>query len=65
MIYRIFSVLTMSPILLILYPVLGLVILFHLYILSIKVLCRQGVRGLVYNLQVLKAQIEEVTNNVD
>ena len=65
MIYRIFSVLTTAPILLILYPVLGLVILCHLYILSIKVLFRHGVRGLVYNMQVLKAQIEEVTNNVD
>ena len=64
MIYRIFSVLTMGPILLILYPVLGLIILCHLYVLSIKVLCRQGVRGLVYNLQVLKAQIEEITENV-
>ena len=64
MIYRIFSVLIIAPILLILYPLLGMVILSHLYVLSIKVLCRQGVRGLVYNLQVLKAQIEEVTENV-
>lgn len=63
MIYRIFSVLTMGPILLILYPVLGLVILCHLYVLSIKVLCRQGLRGLMYNLQVLRAQIEEITEN--
>ena len=64
MIYRFFSVLIAALVLLILYPVLGLVILCHLYVLSIRVLFRQGLRGLVYNLQVLKAQIEEITNNV-
>ena len=65
MIYRIFSVLVMTPIITVLYPVLGLIILGHLYFLSIKTLAKHGAKGLVYNLQVLKAQIEEVTDNVD
>ena len=65
MIYRIFSVLLMTPIITVMYPVLGIIILCDLYFRSIRILAQHGARGLVYTLQVLKAQIEEVTNNVD